>query len=151
MNKFVDGKKQNVASPLAAWAKRRSLLARLSALDDRMLEDIGYQRYQLADVAELAFPRADLKAYVMSLMTPIRAYLKAIKSTRQLAALDDRMLADIGLSRSEIPGAIRGDLAFRAFAMPNIMSVSKVELVHSIPDLISTPAPVNDDERPIAA
>ena len=153
MNKFADEKKQNAHSPLAAWIKRQKLTARLSGLDDRMLDDIGIQRSDISAMAERTFPRVDLKAHVVAFVAAVGKYLRQRRSTRQLAALDDRMLADIGLQRSEIPDAIRGDMQFRAFSMPNIMSVSRSELVHSIPDLAvtSVSVPVNDDSHQIAA
>lgn len=140
-------------SPFAAWVKRRKLVSRLSDLDNRMLDDIGIQRYQIAEVAEQAFPRSGLKAVFEWIATSINRRIKRAAAARQLASLDDRMLADIGLSRSEILGATRDDMAFRTFAVPNIMTVSRAEMVHSIPDLVpaTTPAAVNDDVRPIAA
>lgn len=153
MTRVSNLKKQQELSPLAAWVKRRNLASRLGDLDDRMLDDIGIRRYQIAEVAEQAFPRSGLKAVVAAIVASVRRSLKRAAATRQLAALDDRMLADIGLTRSEILGAMRDDMAFRTFAVPNIMAVSKAELVHSIPDLVATntPEPVNDDARQIAA
>jgi len=147
MSKFTDEKKQTAYSPLAGWMKRQRLIDRLSALDDRMLDDMGVQRFEIQGIAERAFPRANFKAYIVASVAAIRKSLRQRSSTRQLASLDDRMLADIGLQRSEIPGAVRGDMPFRAFSMPNIMSVSRAELVHSIPDLASVPAPVAVDEE----
>ena len=153
MAKIVDGKKQNVVSPLAAWAKRRRFISRLEALDNRLLDDIGFQRFQIKAAAEEAFPRVSLKAYAAVLVATLRENIKQANAARRLAALDDRMLADIGLRRSEIPGAIRGDMPVQAFAMPSIMSVSRAELVHSIPgiDVARVSVPLNDDGHRIAA
>jgi len=102
MKKITDGKKQNLGSLLTAWAKRRRLVSRLSALDDRMLDDIGYRRYQIQDVAERAFPRVGLKSIVAAFSAAIIGHFERVSAARQLAALDDRMLADIGLKRDEI-------------------------------------------------
>jgi len=153
MTKMIDTKKQKELSPLAAWVKRRSLVSRLSDLDDRMLDDIGIQRHQIAEVANRAFPDASLKSVVTSIVASVHRSIKRAAATRQLAALDDRMLADIGLTRSEILGAMRDDMAFRTFAVPNVMAVSKAEMVHSIPDLVPATVPehVNDDAHRIAA
>ena len=153
MNTYEANSSKKVVSPLAAWIKRRRVISRLSALDNRMLDDIGIQRYQIKEIAEQTSPRVSLKEYASALLAEFRNEMKYLRSARQLVALDDRMLADIGLHRSDIPGALRGDLPFRTFAVPSIMSVSKSDMVHSIPDLAtdSIKAPVNDDERSIAA
>lgn len=153
MTSMTDTKNQKEYSPLVAWVKRRELVSRLGGLDSRMLDDIGIHRHQIAEIAERAYPGSSLKAIVVSIAASIMRSIERAAQTRQLASLDDRMLADIGLTRSEILGATHDDMAFRTFAVPNIMTVSKAEMVHSIPDLVpaTTPEPVNDDKRAIAA
>ena len=45
------------------------------------------------------------------LVEPIASALKAERAYRELMALDDRTLADIGITRSEIPGIIARSIA----------------------------------------
>ena len=47
------------------------------------------------------------------LVEPIASALKAERAYRELMALDDRTLADIGIARSEIPGIIARSIAPR--------------------------------------
>jgi uncharacterized protein YjiS (DUF1127 family) len=42
-------------------------------------------------------------------MGRVRSFLAKSRAERQLAALDDRMLADIGLKRSEIASKVWGN------------------------------------------
>lgn len=153
MSSFKHGTKKMTGSPLAAWIKRRAVVSRLSVLDSRTLEDIGIERYQIEAIAEKVFPKISYKAYASAVLNSIREEMKYLRAARQLVALDDRMLADIGIDRSEIPGALRGELPLRAFSVPSIMHVSRDELVHSISELApdDIPAPVNDDARLVAA
>jgi uncharacterized protein YjiS (DUF1127 family) len=92
--------------------RRGAIASQLRQLDDRMLTDIGMRRWQIDDVARVA--TADDK---VTFVQAVRDLLVAISvafvtarhrraAYRELMALDDRMLADVGLSRGDIPAVI---------------------------------------------
>ena len=104
---------------------RRAAIARqLAALDDRLLADIGIERWQIADVAAQAaaeaspITRTDRSAAETSFLQTVgrfvndhvvvplrRAYHRQV-AYRELSALDDRLLRDIGLTRGDIPAVV---------------------------------------------
>jgi uncharacterized protein YjiS (DUF1127 family) len=88
--------------------RRRAVVRRLERLDDRMLEDIGLQRWEIDAVAAstsgrraptLAVALVDLFAAVAM---KIVAWQERHAAEHELRGLDDRMLRDIGISRSDI-------------------------------------------------
>lgn len=97
---------------------RRAKIARdLRMLDQRMLSDIGLSP---SDIDRIAVESVCGKGewIVLSLMAyaarKIANWAHKRAAYRSLMALDDRMLADIGLSRSDVPQvvrAMRGPLA----------------------------------------
>lgn len=160
MSKFSDGKNHHIVSPLAAWIKRRQFVERLNTLDDRILDDIGYQRFQIEDAALKTFPPVSLKAYLSALVASMHTKALQRHDERLLAAFDDRMLADIGLLRGDISGAVRGDGPFRGYSAPAVVagvaeseskSEPKSEPAKAVVGFTTTPIPVNDDRHPLAA
>ena len=97
---------------------RRGKIAReLRMLDQRMLSDIGLSP---SDIDRIAAESVGEKGewIVLSLVAyagrKIASWAQKRAAYRSLMALDDRMLADIGLTRSDIPqlvSAMRGPLA----------------------------------------
>jgi uncharacterized protein YjiS (DUF1127 family) len=97
---------------------RRGKIAReLRMLDQRMLSDIGLSP---SDIDRIAAESVGGKGewIVLSLLAylgrAIANWAQKRAAYRSLMALDDRMLADIGLARSDIPqlvSAMRGPLA----------------------------------------
>jgi uncharacterized protein YjiS (DUF1127 family) len=102
--------------------RRGKILRELRMLDQRMLADIGLSPSDIDRIADesvggkgewLAF---SLLAYVGR---KISDWARKRAAYRSLMALDERMLADIGLRRSDIPllvNAMRGPLAAPAVA-----------------------------------
>jgi uncharacterized protein YjiS (DUF1127 family) len=111
----------SVAGAFKAVAKaavrpiRRELIAKqLQKLDDRLLADIGLQRWQIEVVADNAvggqqdsFPAA-VAQLVGHLGKSFKLWREKRIAYRELMALDARMLRDIGLSRGDIPAVVAG-------------------------------------------
>jgi uncharacterized protein YjiS (DUF1127 family) len=97
---------------LTRLMRKRALYRELMRLDDRLLADIGLTR---ADVAVVAYRAAEAAepAGVESgagvwrgLIARTADAFRRRAAAADLMALDDRLLADIGLSRSDIPAAV---------------------------------------------
>jgi uncharacterized protein YjiS (DUF1127 family) len=94
---------------------QRAVANELYRLDDRMLADIGLARHQIADVARAAQPGQPVdfvgetrRLVLNGIVRPIVAWNQRRQAMTTLSALDDRMLADIGLSRHQIVEHVRG-------------------------------------------
>lgn len=85
----------------------------LRHLDDNMLADIGVQRWEIQEIAERAateaFGPADLgQTLQQTFAWPFVGWYNRQIAYRDLMALDDRMLRDIGIRRADIPAVIEG-------------------------------------------
>ncbi len=131
-----------LVSRLGLWRRRRAAIRELEALDDRLLDDIGLRRPEIREAVQRAAaealvapavegaPNAALPAprswppvrLITRLFGFVRRWLQRWDTTRKLEALDDRMLADIGLLRREIPTALDRPAASsrRAAAAPTL-------------------------------
>ena len=93
--------------------RRAQLAFELARLDDRMLADIGMKRFEVESVADKASRNT-----VPSLGELVGQYVSTVGKRRELRrelnALDDRMLADIGISRADIPDVVEAIGAQRA-------------------------------------
>lgn len=94
--------------PVVAWNRRRAVESTLMSMDDRMLSDIGLTRHEAAEyVRNLGREAADplpetLAAMEQDVTAPIRMWNRARETARQLNALTDRQLLDIGIVRGDI-------------------------------------------------
>jgi uncharacterized protein YjiS (DUF1127 family) len=116
---------------------RAGVAQELASLDDRMLADIGVNRAEITQVADKAtqvsgeptlfqaFSRMVFGVFVQ----PVLRYLHRRQVYNTLMALDDRMLADIGLSRYEIASYVRKlDLA-KTEQVPALLAATEQDLV----------------------
>lgn len=93
-------------SLLQRWLQRAAVVRELSDLDNRMLDDIGVARWQIEEIADSAVggERPSLLAAVATAVAgPVVRWYRRNQVEKQLSQLDDRMLADIGVNRGDIP------------------------------------------------
>jgi len=108
---------------------RRARIAReLRVLDARMLRDIGLTRSDIDRVAALSVGGDEwvVVALAKHFTRKLAAWLARRDAYRRLMALDDRMLADIGLTRSEIPAFMK---AMKGLAATGAKSGFEAEVV----------------------
>ncbi len=97
---------ETVIRPIRCAMKRQATLDRLKRLDNRMLEDIGLDRGMIygyaGDLSASESPR--IRA---TLIERFRRWRQQRTTVRQLEALDDHMLDDIGLVRGAIGRTVK--------------------------------------------
>ena len=108
MKNINDDKLNTVTRFLVVWWKRQRLSREMHNLDDRMLADIGLSRYEISQVVDRTFPRVTFAAIVTSLIGSVRKYIRNHRAAEELSYLDDRMLADMGIFRSDIASIAEG-------------------------------------------
>ncbi|HEX2580510.1 MAG TPA: DUF1127 domain-containing protein [Dongiaceae bacterium] len=94
---------------------RMRIERQLSSLSDRMLVDIGLNRDQILGAARQAVgmdtntpPLGNkFRALMADLFRPLVGWVRRRRLYSELAALDDRLLADIGLSRYELQEIVK--------------------------------------------
>lgn len=105
------GRWTGLSALFAAWRhrrQRRRTLKALTALDDRVLNDIGVDRAEIAATAALSCdqtPRSSNSVW-HGLSAWAGREVNRRRTLRELSALTDEMLADIGISRAEIPAVV---------------------------------------------
>jgi uncharacterized protein YjiS (DUF1127 family) len=99
-----------LAHSVRSHFKRAAIERELSRLDNRMLEDLGLTRNEIGFVAQqaVALPShgtlfQEFSRLVVNLVVrPVVAWNRRRKVYDTLMAMDERMLADIGIARYEI-------------------------------------------------
>lgn len=93
------------------WDAKRIAVRELSAMDDRLLRDIGVSRDEIKDVVDRAermgsAARGELLAGFVrtAIVEPFRRWRLRTRTRAELSALDDSMLRDIGIERGQIDG-----------------------------------------------
>lgn len=112
-----------IVQPVLRHLHRRQVYNMLMSLDDRMLADIGLNRYDVADYVRTLEHSTEpaqslLAATEQDIVAPLRAWNRARLTARQLAKLDDRMLVDIGVVRGDIDW-LAGEIARRTVVAAN--------------------------------
>jgi uncharacterized protein YjiS (DUF1127 family) len=106
-----------VGRKIANWAHKRAAYRSLTALDDRMLTDIGLTRSDIPMVVDamrgpLAAPAVD-GSFESEVIMPLKQWNLWRVAHKQLNQLDNRMLSDIGFVRGDIDW-VADELAARA-------------------------------------
>jgi uncharacterized protein YjiS (DUF1127 family) len=110
----VGGALRDLTAAILRPVRRRAIADRLERLDDRMLQDIGVQRFEIAAIAESVTARGApsvslaLGNLFAVLGRSLAAWSERRAALRELNALDDRMLRDIGITRADIPAVVAG-------------------------------------------
>jgi uncharacterized protein YjiS (DUF1127 family) len=110
----VSGALRALAAAILRPVRRRAIVDRLEGLEDRMLQDIGVERYEIAEIAESVTSRQapSVGVALENLLAvsggSLAAWTERRAAYRELSALDDRMLRDIGITRADIPAVIAG-------------------------------------------
>ena len=107
----------SIGRRLANRARRNAVTRELMGLSNRMLDDLGMVRADIAATAKLTADRAypvngtvlgDLRTLVDGTMVrPVADFFARRAVETSLRSLDDRMLADVGLTRADIPAVVR--------------------------------------------
>jgi uncharacterized protein YjiS (DUF1127 family) len=106
---------ERIVRPVRRDLLQRRTVRELRQLDDHLLYDIGLSHEEVEQVAsELAWAALPARPARTGLVTGLWSRLKRRASIRELEALDDRMLADIGLVRGDIHEAVDRAAATRA-------------------------------------
>jgi uncharacterized protein YjiS (DUF1127 family) len=107
----------SISRRIANRSRRDAVTRELMSLSNRMLEDLGMTRADIAATARLTADRAypvtgsvlgDIAKLVAGIVVrPVADFLARREAENHLRALDDRLLADIGLSRGDIAEVVR--------------------------------------------
>ncbi len=111
--------------------RRAQIAHELRSLDDRMLKDIGITRADIDRVAAESAGGGDgiVVALVKHVVRKLAAWSARRDAYRRLMALDDRMLADIGISRAEIPALVK---SMRGPARPALEGSFEAEVIRPL-------------------
>lgn len=97
----------NVVYPARKWTMHRRTIAELRHLDDHLLLDIGLSRGDLGHFTDqLIGAKMPAPAPRKGMLTVLRQAFQRRSAIRELEALDNRLLADIGLVRGDIPQVV---------------------------------------------
>jgi uncharacterized protein YjiS (DUF1127 family) len=100
--------RHGVVLPIRRRLEKRQVMAELRALNDRALRDIGIERGQIelvVDAMKIEAPRSPRPA--VGPFAALRRWRYRRRTINALAALDDRLLDDIGLVRANIGEFVR--------------------------------------------
>jgi len=134
-----DDKSLTVTLSFKTWRERAKLSQEMHALSDRMLADIGIRRDEIPSIIEKTYPRLQVLSILKGLLAKWAAARKNRETAMKLRTFDDRLLADIGLARSDISAIADGEYPAR-----HTLSYTFMDLGFASS---SNAAAVNDDHK----
>src|SRR5262249_49840921 len=105
------------------WSERRAAYRELSALEDRMLRDIGITRADIPAVIDGITVHNPVDS--ADPLEIVRRWLRSRAAAQDLNELDDRTLDDIGMVRGDIDW-VAEELAIRSLRPANTNQASRV-------------------------
>ncbi|MBL6932715.1 MAG: DUF1127 domain-containing protein [Rhodospirillales bacterium] len=78
-----------------------------------MLADVGILRSDIGSIVEKSYPRISVLSVLAGLLDKLAESRKNHEIARELASFDDRLLADMGLYRSDVSSIAKGHYPHR--------------------------------------
>lgn len=139
MKNINDDKLLPTTLSLKAWRKRAKLSREMYGLSDRMLADIGIRRDEIPSIIEKTYPRLHVVSILKALLVKWADARKNRKMAMKLRSFDDRLLADIGLARSDISAIANGSYPARHTPSYTFMDLGFASSANA--------AAINDDHK----
>jgi len=108
---MIDSQNGNTLRPtsiIGHWFRRQAMINELQSLDDALLADIGLKRHQINEVVDRTCPPISFGDAVLAVLETLAESVRNREVARQLNAMDDHLLADMGLSRGDIALIVKG-------------------------------------------
>ncbi|WP_420349790.1 DUF1127 domain-containing protein [Pelagibius sp.] len=131
-----------LVSALSRAQQRRRTIAELHGLSDAMLTDIGIERADIAAAATAATePRSNHRSVWHVLAQRVQRSYRLRRTLRELSALSDKMLDDIGLERANLHEVAAALVDGKKAAAASASHASALAARPEVPDSV-TPANV---------
>ncbi len=147
-----------VVAGLAREVKRRQTQHELAQLSERELRDVGLERSQInAIAAEATATEASHRSVWHMLANWIRREIQRRRTMRELSAMPDRMLLDVGVERADIrrvaTALVDGGTVDRKAAKPAVQETRQplVPAALAVVNIRAGLAAESNDNRPAAA
>jgi len=134
-----DDKSLTTTLSFKSWRERAKLSREMYGLSERTLADIGIRRDQIPAIIEKAYPRLHVLGFLKVLLAKWADALKNRETAMKLSSFDDRMLADIGLARSDISAIANGNYPAHQTPAYTFMDIGFASSANA--------AAVNDDHK----
>ncbi len=99
--------RHKIAAPVLRAIRVRRAVGELESMNDSLLRDIGIDRSRIEEIArDMAAEPTPAMRPALGPFAALRRWLSQRQTVNELSRLDDRVLEDIGIVRSEIPSLV---------------------------------------------